>query len=53
MVTGVETAADYHAVGELGAAWLQGCFIARPMEAEALKQWIAFQARPARVPARK
>ena len=53
VVTGVETAADYHAVGELGAAWLQGCFIARPMEAEALKQWIAFQARPARVPARK
>ena len=53
VVTGVETAADYHAVGELGAAWLQGCFIARPMEAETLKQWIAFQARPARVPARK
>ena len=53
VVTGVETAADYHAVGELGAAWLQGCFIARPMEATALKQWIAFQARPARVPARK
>ena len=53
VVTGVETAADYHAVGELGAAWLQGCFIARPMEAKALKQWIAFQARPARVPARK
>lgn len=53
VVTGVETAADYHAVGELGAAWLQGCFIARPMEAEALKQWIAFQARPARVPAHK
>ena len=53
VVTGVETAADYHAVGELGAAWLQGCFIARPMDAEALKQWIAFQARPARVPARK
>ena len=53
VVTGVETAADYHAVGELGAAWLQGCFIARPMDAETLKQWIAFQARPARVPARK
>ena len=53
VVTGVESAADYHAVGELGEAWLQGCFIARPMEAEALKQWIAFQARPARVPARK
>lgn len=53
VVTGVESAADYHAVGELGAAWLQGCFIARPMEAEALKQWIAFQARPARVPAHK
>lgn len=53
VVTGVETAADYHAVGELGAAWLQGCFIAWPMDAAALKQWIAFQARPARVPARK
>ncbi|MDQ0977083.1 EAL domain-containing response regulator [Pseudomonas synxantha] len=53
VVTGVETAADYHAVSELGAAWLQGCFIARPMDAEALKQWIAFQARPARVPAHK
>ena len=53
VVTGVETAADYHAVGELGAAWLQGCFIARPMDAAALQQWIAFQARPARVPARK
>ena len=53
VVTGVETAADYHAVGELGAAWLQGCFIARPMDADALKQWIAFQARPARVPAHK
>ncbi|WP_248748661.1 EAL domain-containing response regulator [Pseudomonas sp. MWU15-20650] len=53
VVTGVESAADYHAVGELGAAWLQGCFIARPMDAEALKQWIAFQARPARVPAYK
>ncbi|MGR2709937.1 hypothetical protein B7453_19115 [Pseudomonas sp. IB20] len=50
VVTGVESAADYHAVGELGAAWLQGCFIARPMGAEALKQWIASQARPARVP---
>ncbi len=50
VVTGVESAADYHAVGELGAAWLQGCFIARPMEVEALKQWIAFQAMPARVP---
>ena len=32
---------------------VQGCFIARPMDAEALKQRIAFQARPARVPARK
>ncbi|AZE57294.1 Response regulator/EAL domain protein [Pseudomonas synxantha] len=53
VVTGVETAADYHAVSELGAAWLQGCFIARPMDAEAIKQWIAFQARPARVPAHK
>lgn len=49
LVTGGESAADYHAVGELGAAWLQGCFIAPPMDAEALTQWIAFQARPARV----
>ena len=53
VVTGVESAADYHAVSELGAAWLQGCFIAGPMDAEALKQWIAFQARPARVPAHR
>lgn len=53
VVTGVETAADYHAVSELGVAWLQGCFIAPPMSAEALKQWIAYQARPARVPAHR
>ena len=53
VVTGVQSAADYHAVGELGTAWLQGCFIARPMEAEALKQWLVLQARPARAPAHK
>ena len=53
VVTGVETAADYHAVSELGAAWLQGCFIARPMDSEALKHWIAFQARPVRAPAHR
>ncbi|MEB0187309.1 EAL domain-containing response regulator [Pseudomonas sp. Bout1] len=53
VVTGVESAADYHALSELGVAWLQGCFIARPMDAAALKQWIAFQARPTRVPAHR
>lgn len=53
VVTGVESAADYHAVSELGAAWLQGCFIAPPMDPEALRRWLAFQATPARVPVRR
>ncbi len=41
VVTGIETAADREAVCALGTAWLQGCFIARPMNAQALRQWIA------------
>lgn len=40
VVTGIETAADRDAVCELGPAWLQGCFIAPPMCAQALKRWI-------------
>ena len=41
VVTGIETAADREAVCALGPAWLQGCFIARPMSAQALQLWIA------------
>ncbi|MBT2373760.1 EAL domain-containing response regulator [Pseudomonas fluorescens] len=41
VVTGIENAADREAVCALGPAWLQGCFIARPMSAQALRQWLA------------
>jgi len=41
VVTGIESATDREAVCALGPAWLQGCFIARPMSAQALRQWIA------------
>lgn len=48
VVTGIETLADQNAVCELGPAWLQGCFIAPPMPAQALKDWIARRSTPAR-----
>ncbi|MFO2463783.1 EAL domain-containing response regulator [Pseudomonas sp. 15FMM2] len=44
VVTGIETTADRDAVAALGPAWLQGCFIARPMSAYALAPWIAQRA---------
>ncbi|NVZ72560.1 EAL domain-containing response regulator [Pseudomonas costantinii] len=53
VVTGVETVADRDAVCELGPAWLQGCLIAPPMDARMLREWIALQARPVRVPAHR
>jgi EAL domain-containing protein (putative c-di-GMP-specific phosphodiesterase class I) len=53
VVTGIETAADRDAVGVLGPAWLQGCLIAPPMDAQALKAWVGGKVRPSHAPARR
>lgn len=53
VVTGIETPADRDAVALLGPAWLQGCLIAAPMDAQALKAWIGRQVRPTHAPARR
>jgi len=41
VLAGIESAADYQAAKRLGQARLQGCFIAEPMSAVAVRQWIA------------
>jgi EAL domain-containing protein (putative c-di-GMP-specific phosphodiesterase class I) len=41
VVTGIETESDCAAARGLGAAHLQGCFIAPPMGAAEMRQWLA------------
>ncbi|BCT31583.1 EAL domain-containing response regulator [Pseudomonas protegens] len=41
VVTGIETESDCVAARGLGAAHLQGCFIAPPMSAAQMRQWLA------------
>ncbi|WP_162094473.1 EAL domain-containing protein [Pseudomonas chlororaphis] len=45
VLAGIESAADYEAAKRLGQARLQGCFIAEPMSAVAVRQWIAWRVR--------
>lgn len=41
VLAGIESEADYKAAKALGAADLQGCFLARPMNAAQMRQWLA------------
>lgn len=41
VVAGIESEADYKAAKALGAAHLQGCFLAGPMSAAQMRQWLA------------
>lgn len=41
VVAGIETEAEYQVAKTMGAAHLQGCFMAPPMSAADMRQWLA------------